>query len=339
MNSSTSNTAYQATQSVVGGFARAANGNITFSQIGVNVQSIKLYDTNSTSVTTAATSAQFTATTSLTGTAGFRPGAAVGTAGTADFSGTNEVSFTLAVADGASTSASIVINKTALQSAAKNLAKVTTDEFLSAINNQITASAIGANRVQASLDTSGPADLPDGGDGFGRDAVADQRRRLERQHADRCRLRHDGAELGQQRQRRRHGGRHHDGPGHPRHGENTYTNTGGGSYSIANFNISTLVGTNGDLDLGLIISAVDKAIGKVTDAGTKLGANKTQIDGQKTFVDTLMKANDRTIGILVDADVEEESTKLKALQTQQQLAVQALSIANSSSQNVLSLFR
>ncbi len=120
---------------------------------------------------------------------------------------------------------------------------------------------------------------------------------------------------------------------------NTYTNTSGGSYSIANFNISTLVGTNGDLDLGLIISAVDKAIGKVTDAGTKLGANKTQIDGQKTFVDTLMKANDRTIGILVDADVEEESTKLKALQTQQQLAVQALSIANSSSQNVLSLFR
>ena len=57
------------------------------------------------------------------------------------------------------------------------------------------------------------------------------------------------------------------------------------------------------------------------------------------FVDTLMKANDRAIGTLVDADIEEESTKLKALQTQQQLAVQALSIANSASQNVLSLFR
>ena len=46
-----------------------------------------------------------------------------------------------------------------------------------------------------------------------------------------------------------------------------------------------------------------------------------------------MKANDRTIGTLVDADIEEESTKLKALQTQQQLAVQALSIANSGSQD------
>ncbi|NGM33126.1 hypothetical protein G4G93_04140 [Methylobacterium sp. DB0501] len=114
---------------------------------------------------------------------------------------------------------------------------------------------------------------------------------------------------------------------------------GAGSYSIANVDISKLVGTAGDNDLGKIISVVDIAIAKVTDAGTKLGANKTQIDGQKNFVDTLMKANDRTIGILVDADVEEESTKLKALQTQQQLAVQALSIANSSSQNILSLFR
>lgn len=117
------------------------------------------------------------------------------------------------------------------------------------------------------------------------------------------------------------------------------TAAGSGSYSIANIDISKLVGTSGDTDLSAIITAVDKAIAKVTDAGTKLGASKTQIDGQKSFVDTLMKANDRTIGTLVDADIEEESTKLKALQTQQQLAVQALSIANSSSQNILSLFR
>ncbi|WP_273557160.1 flagellin, partial [Methylobacterium frigidaeris] len=120
----------------------------------------------------------------------------------------------------------------------------------------------------------------------------------------------------------------------------SYTGFNNGTrYSVTSFNISNLVGTDGDANLSKIIDMVDKAIAKVTDAGTKLGANKTQIDGQKTFVDTLMKANDRTIGILVDADIEEESTKLKALQTQQQLAVQALSIANSSSQNVLSLFR
>ncbi|MGP4667681.1 flagellin, partial [Agrobacterium pusense] len=45
------------------------------------------------------------------------------------------------------------------------------------------------------------------------------------------------------------------------------------------------------------------------------------------------------IGRLVDAEMNEESTKLKALQTQQQLAVQALSIANNDSQSILSLFR
>ena len=42
---------------------------------------------------------------------------------------------------------------------------------------------------------------------------------------------------------------------------------------------------------------------------------------------------------LIDADMEEESAKLSAVQTQQQLAIQSLSIANSSSQNLLSLFR
>ncbi|GJE66890.1 hypothetical protein LNAOJCKE_4114 [Methylorubrum aminovorans] len=107
----------------------------------------------------------------------------------------------------------------------------------------------------------------------------------------------------------------------------------GTGFSIATINIANLVGTTGDATLSAVITQVEKAIAKVTDAGTKLGANKTQIDGQKAFVDTLMKANDRTIGILVDADIEEESTKLKALQTQQQLAVQALSIANSGSQD------
>ncbi len=111
------------------------------------------------------------------------------------------------------------------------------------------------------------------------------------------------------------------------------------TFSISSIDISNLVGTDGDTKLNGIITQVERALAKIADAGTKLGANKTQIDGQKSFVDTLMKANDRTIGTLVDADIEEESTKLKALQTQQQLAVQSLSIANSNGQNVLSLFR
>ncbi len=114
---------------------------------------------------------------------------------------------------------------------------------------------------------------------------------------------------------------------------------GSSGYATATLDISTLSGSSGDARLQLIIQDVEAAIATVSDAGTKLGASKTQIDGQKDFVSTLIKANERTVGILVDADVEEESTKLKALQTQQQLAVQALSIANSASQNVLLLFR
>ncbi|HJE22351.1 MAG TPA: hypothetical protein K8W01_01655 [Methylorubrum populi] len=108
--------------------------------------------------------------------------------------------------------------------------------------------------------------------------------------------------------------------------------------SLKIYDVSTKTAVTDNVLKGFI-STIEAAIAKVTDAGTKLGASKTQIDGQKSFVDTLMKANERTIGTLVDADIEEESTKLKALQTQQQLAVQTLSIANTSSQNVLSLFR
>ena len=60
---------------------------------------------------------------------------------------------------------------------------------------------------------------------------------------------------------------------------------------------------------------------------------------QEDFVSKLTDSIDSGVGRLVDADMNEESTRLKALQTQQQLAIQSLSIANSASQNVLSLFR
>ncbi|WP_277996338.1 flagellin, partial [Ensifer sp. Root1252] len=60
---------------------------------------------------------------------------------------------------------------------------------------------------------------------------------------------------------------------------------------------------------------------------------------QKDFVDNLMDSIESGVGKLVDADMNEESTRLKALQTQQQLGIQALTIANTNSQNILSLFR
>ena len=87
------------------------------------------------------------------------------------------------------------------------------------------------------------------------------------------------------------------------------------------------------------LKLVDSALTQVTDAGAQVGAVQNRITSQQTFVKAIMDANTNAVGSLVNADMETESTKLKALQTQQQLAIQSLGIANSTSQNILSLFR
>ena len=74
-------------------------------------------------------------------------------------------------------------------------------------------------------------------------------------------------------------------------------------------------------------------------AASELGAMKVRLESQMTFTSKLIDAVDRGVGQLVDADMNAESAKLSALQVQQQLGIQALSIANSSSQNILTLFR
>jgi len=88
-----------------------------------------------------------------------------------------------------------------------------------------------------------------------------------------------------------------------------------------------------------MISLVDAALTKMTSAGAQLGSMSSRIDMQTEFVSSLTDSLDSGIGKLVDADMNEESTRLKALQTQQSLAIQALSIANSASEGVLTLFR
>ncbi|SER93716.1 flagellin [Rhizobium sp. NFR03] len=93
------------------------------------------------------------------------------------------------------------------------------------------------------------------------------------------------------------------------------------------------------VELGKAISGVDAVLQEMTDAGADLGALNKRITLQTDFVSDLTASFTKGIGRLVDADMNEESTRLKALQTQQQLGIQALSIANSDSQNILSLFR
>jgi flagellin len=118
------------------------------------------------------------------------------------------------------------------------------------------------------------------------------------------------------------------------------TVTSGGTYNVLNLDISALTDAPADLqDIEDYISGVDAAISQMTDAATGLGAAKSRLNLQKDFVSSLMDAIDTGIGQLVDADMNEESTRLQALQVRSQLGVQALSIANQSAQMILKLFQ
>jgi len=95
----------------------------------------------------------------------------------------------------------------------------------------------------------------------------------------------------------------------------------------------------GSTDIDLALTTVESGLSALTKAASQLGSISTRIDLQESFVSNLSDSIDSGVGRLVDADMEEESSKLTALQTQQQLAIQSLSIANSSAQNVLTLFK
>jgi flagellin len=88
-----------------------------------------------------------------------------------------------------------------------------------------------------------------------------------------------------------------------------------------------------------MIATVTTSITNVGAALAKLGTGSKALDSHLTFVSKLQDALDAGVGNLVDADLAKESAKLQALQTKQQLGVQALSIANSSSSALLGLFR
>jgi len=119
-----------------------------------------------------------------------------------------------------------------------------------------------------------------------------------------------------------------------------YLDTTTSGVSIDNMDISTLTdGTTDMATLDTYISQVTAAINSVSQAAADLGAIKNRISNNSEFVKTLIDSVTRGIGQLVDADMNAESTRLSALQTQQQLGVQALSIANQNSQSILSLFR
>ncbi|CAN7612389.1 flagellin [Neorhizobium sp. LjRoot104] len=119
--------------------------------------------------------------------------------------------------------------------------------------------------------------------------------------------------------------------------------------TVATFDITKMddyksklrLGTNATDDqvIATLLPFVDRQLEKLINAAAKLGSAATRIALQDSFVSKLTDSFTSGVGRLVDADMNEASSRLKALQTQQQLATQSLSIANAGAENIVSLFR
>ncbi|PYG29607.1 flagellin [Pelagimonas varians] len=108
---------------------------------------------------------------------------------------------------------------------------------------------------------------------------------------------------------------------------------GGGLELLSGFDVSTDAGTEAAL------AGIESLIQTAVDSAANFGSVQGRIETQSEFVSGLSDALKSGIGSMVDADMEETSARLQALQVQQQLGVQALSIANQAPQQLLSLFR
>jgi flagellin len=103
--------------------------------------------------------------------------------------------------------------------------------------------------------------------------------------------------------------------------------------------VATAITGIADISVAAALDTVDTQLDTVNTAAANFGAAQARIEAQNNF---LMKQADSLksgVSALVDADMEEASARLSALQVQQQLGIQALSIANQAPQSILALFR
>lgn len=123
-------------------------------------------------------------------------------------------------------------------------------------------------------------------------------------------------------------------------GNTTSSSINGTGVSIDNMSVATLTDSAADqATLNAYQKQVDAAISNVTSAAAALGTAQSRMTTQSSFISSLQTSLNDGIGSLVDADLNVASTRLQALQVQQQLGVQSLSIANQSTQAVLKLFQ
>ncbi|SMH42684.1 flagellin [Maritimibacter sp. HL-12] len=107
----------------------------------------------------------------------------------------------------------------------------------------------------------------------------------------------------------------------------------GGLFGLDSIDVTTDVGATSGLD------NIETMINVAIDAAADFGSAAGRVETQNSFIGKLTDSLKAGIGSLVDADMEAASARLQALQVQQQLGTQALSIANQAPQNILALFR
>lgn len=107
----------------------------------------------------------------------------------------------------------------------------------------------------------------------------------------------------------------------------------GGLGALEDLSVSTAA------DATTALNTIEDLMDTAISAAASFGSSQKQIESQGEFVQSLIDSMTSGIGAMVDADMEAASAKLQALQVQQQLGVQALSIANGSPQTLLALFR
>lgn len=113
-------------------------------------------------------------------------------------------------------------------------------------------------------------------------------------------------------------------------------------YDLTGISVLTIDRTGGDLataaGAATELADIDTTIDNLTNALANLGAGSHSLDLQGKLLTRVADALEISIGNLTDADLAKESSRLQALQVQQQLAIQTLSIANAAPNAILALF-
>lgn len=293
---------YNATKSVVSSFSRAG-GVVSIDTVDVKLDDIKLYDENADAAFVTQTAAAHTAANAAAGTVTFTP-ANIGDPAAVPPTTTGKITVTV----GTGTPIDIAVNQgMTTKDVANAIDKLGIDGLTVGISEDGTKLSF-MNRSNVAIDIDGDTATGDGGLSANvtvaaAGAVETKKGVLDKSYS-------------------------------------AFLDNKWQEFSISSIDISKLTDNTGDLQtLETYIKAVDSASKDIADAATNLGAIKNRVDRQQDFVKKMVDSIDRGIGQLVDADMNAESTRLQALQVQQQLGIQALSIANGNSQSILSLFR